>query len=286
MTTRCLVFAGFVVIALGALVACSAPGSQVGAQPLGLAPKNIARWSLPLDPYIETEHLNTAYARELLMRPCMSRHGVDFHVAFRELAPDGDDTFTSSGRRIFSVEIARAHGYRIVDEFGGLARPEMTEAEGDAYSACAESAKRQFLRVDPISDLGSQLAGEAYNATLDDPAVRAASKRWVACMRPLGISDLGKDPTSMPSLSVMDRFGLNEDGYKTPHSSAEEVALAVADATCQESSGYFSAFYDGESKRQVEMLAENADELARIKAQLDADHKSLRGVIAKNPVTR
>jgi hypothetical protein len=256
-----------------------APNSSIGV-------KNIAQWRLPLDPYIESENRNAAYARELLMQPCMEARGISFKVGFREVRPDGDDTFNSAGRRIFSVDIASKHGYRIVEEPETEIDRDWTEAESEAYTDCSEPASSQFLAKEPPSDLGLQLAGDAYNATLKDSAVRAAAEKWAICMKPQGFSDLGSDPASMPSPSLSDRFGLNEDGYKTPHSSPEEIALAVADATCQESSGYLKAFYDAEWERQLELLSENADALAPIKKQLDEERRRIREVIAQNPVSR
>jgi hypothetical protein len=248
--------------------------------------KNITQWRLPLDPYIESENRNAAYARELLMQPCMESRGIDFKVGFREVRPDGDDTFNSAGRRIFSIEIASKHGYRIVEEPDTEIDRDWTEEESEAYTACAEPASQQFLDKEPPSVLGVELTGDAYEATLKDSRVRAAAEKWVTCMKPQGISDLGNNPTSMPSPSVSDRYGLNEDGYRTPHSSPEEIALAVADARCQESSGYLKAFYDAEWERQLELLSENADTLAPIKKQLDEEHRRIREVIAKNPVSR
>ena len=125
----------------------------------------------------------------------------------------------------------------------------MSEADNKVVFRCLDQVRKKQLPLLPgSSQLASALEQAAYDAALQDPAVLKAGKRWHECMRPQGVADLPPDPRGMPSPSVTKRFALDviteESILQGPKVSAEEIALATADAECQESSGYAQKLYD------------------------------------------
>jgi hypothetical protein len=106
----------------------------------------------------------------------------------------------------------------------------------------------------------------------------------------VGLPDLPDVPEEMPPASV--DMGDDGDGIDAPLRSGDELdvpaevrRVAVADATCQDSTGYSAAFYDAEWDAQVEAMGPRIDELERFKQQA-ADQRALaEKYLAENAVS-
>lgn len=101
-----------------------------------------------------------------------------------------------------------------------------------------------------------KLAQESKEATLQDPAVQKAARRWSACMADAGF----QVSTPHEQLQRGDWPSLEE----TPESSAieEEKRTAVADAACRSKTGYLDAFVTAMDREQARMINENQAALA------------------------
>ena len=199
-------------------------------------------------------------------------------------------------RKLFNVPLAEKWGYHQApkDDPSFPAWREfmrktdaMSEADNKVVFRCLDQVRKKQLPLLPgSSQLASALEQAAYDAALQDPAVLKAGKRWHECMRPQGVADLPPDPRGMPSPSVTKRFALDviteESILQGPKVSAEEIALATADAECQESSGYAQKLYDAEWKRHVTAIEENSDTLKSIKKQIADYHAKVLKVIAEH----
>jgi hypothetical protein len=159
--------------------------------------------------------------------------------------------------------------------------------QGEQFFACLDEARKELpteaMRIDnALSGLGVRSGIDATR----DPAVVAAAERWVACMQPLGFTDLPSSPYGedggMPTVSMAASFGEIYDGKtneQTPEQEAEEIRLATFDAECRESSGYAQALYDAEWERQTTVVAENEDALATFLEEKAAYEKQAREIL-------
>lgn len=237
---------------------------------------------MPLDPY--TVSSQYGYVVHLLIEPCMEEHGFSYDP------PKVDISLTSStesvsGRSLFNVDVAQTWGY------GGEAPPnseaiQTAQAESltwspeqnEQFSACI-SEQREVLPEDwaRINNTVSSLANSAWTGAIRAPEVLDAAEEWVACMQPLGFSDLPSSPNDAdggtPTDAMMASFGVVEDGLaetQTPEQQAEEIRIATFDARCQETSGYADALYEAEWSRQVSIVEDNKDALASLLEEKEA----------------
>ena len=106
-------------------------------------------------------------------------------------------------------------------------------------------------------------------------------------MVPAGISDLPDLPTRMPSDSIIRRFNIKSEISNIPAPvTQEEITLATKDFECRNKAGYEQAFYNAQWSRQATLLAENADELNRIAAQISRHTTAVLAVIASHAPSR
>lgn len=280
------------VVAFGAL-ACSEP--ETGRHDVRLPAKDRSRMVMPTDAFVETETGNRDYARDLAIGTCMKAAGQKWSVAPRTVRPDGNASWNSVTRLIFTPETARTFGYHQQIGEGGLdqrkidelfRQPRLDRAGEKAWTACAERADRRLGLDKPISHFATKLAAEAYARARADHGVVAAAGRWADCMAPLGIADLGSDPADMPTPSLRAMFGLDADAPPTEKASADEIRIATADAGCQESSGYAEAIYDTEWDIQAKLVEKYADRLVKIRARLDAQHRRIHAYLKQRGVIR
>jgi hypothetical protein len=219
------------------------------------------------------------------------------------LDPPGTTTgesWNAAGRKLFSVELAETYGY---GNSGQIARsPEAEQAWLDGENSrravaeqapeAAESCFDQSTAVlddEPswqVYDLAMEIAGGASGDAQESREVKEAASRWRECMADAGLPDLPAVPEEMPPASVDDGGGSAIDA---PYSvgdefdvSAEERRVAVADATCQDSSGYASALYDAEWEAQAEAMESHADDLVRYGEQLEEQRARAESYLAEN----
>ena len=263
------------------VAACSA-GVPSGEMDV-LVEKDIDTWALPSDAYdppnLSLEH----YAVGLRSQPCWQYEGLPYTVL--RFDPNGSLPAASNaaGRRLFDEEIAGEYGYheqldpRI--NWGDRRKSHSEDAlfAGDeeafnSYVECQRQAMRD-LGADP--DAGYQYGFPDVEISSDDQAaVEEAATRWRECVAPLGISDLPADagPSGLPTDSQMSRWGLDQDvaPWDIPAATQEEIDVAVADATCRDSSGWRQAAYDAQWNAQIVYLQKHYKELEAQRAKWEA----------------
>ena len=283
-----------VAIAVGALLGvtgCS--GSK--QQALELPQKNRAEWVMPLDDYIPQFWHMVDYAESLAVTSCMADAGYEWKVPWQDQNGGRRVTMNATQRKLFNPNLAHERGYHSAPNddpsfSAWRAFVEQTstisEAEHDTLYSCTDSVHKKVLPEWPGSaQLPSTLEEGAYEAALQDPGVLKAARIWRQCMLPQGVSDLPASPDTMPSPSLRKQFGLdattNDDSdLNSPSVTPEEITLAVADASCRESSGWAAKLYNAEWDRDVATISENADALAGIRRQVVEYRKKVFAVIA------
>lgn len=275
--------------------ACSADGS-VSPSTASPAVRDLDRWSLPLDPYIDKSVFDESYAEQVLIAPCLSGHGIDWPVAYQPRTDGSNGTTNAAGRTLFNRTSAAQFGYHQAQTFDQPGfeeakaisdRPVRFTPEQDAvFVDCLDEARERLGTETMLPPVASSLGADAYDGALSSKSVRDASARWAECMSPLAITDIGSKPTDMPSDSLASDFGLDGDGDASPRPSAREIAIAISDADCQISSGYAQAFYDEEWSRQEQLVADNSDELSRALASIEAKAERIDEVLAEHAPER
>lgn len=269
-----------------------ASDGDVGQRP------NRELWVLPLDEYAEADGRIDNYAEQLLVRPCLAKAGYEWPVPWQDVSEPLPETMSTSGRKLFDERLAREWGYRNAFRDSASARAwaafqsQTSALNRDADFNAAMSACIATVREDRPLLLDEQyfahgLVVRAAQEAATTPDVVAAAADWRECMLPLGIPSLPDSPQEMPTQQLSDQFGLPqgidqtsaEEGSKP---TAEEVTVAVADATCMESSGYSEALYDAEWALQEELISENRATLDRNRATLEARHRETLSLIAEN----
>lgn len=262
------------VMACGSLLYGCTPGNE--SDELGIPKKNIDTWSMPLDPYIEVTR--SPYPREawlVTMTGCMDEAGFDAPEVPQGYAPPADPVRNSADYRVFNTRIAEQYGYHQGPYLPGYqfedAGDEMSKrletwgASGmRAFEACGE--KYDYLLGSP-GDTARNLSGQASHNVEQSGRLDDEKEAWVECMKPLGISSLPDDPGEFPTTEAQKAVGFDnpEDAEIIPSvPTPEEIALAVHDAGCRESSGYLQELYDLEWDEQLQLLESN-------KATLDAE---------------
>lgn len=246
---------------------------------------------MPLDDYVYSHTIQTDYAEDLLTRPCMTEKGYDWAVPWRNLEALQSESYNHIGLRLFNLGLASQFGYHSAPNTdpSAVARMEVVRQhatipadEDAALTACLAEVRKTL----PVLPLDAQNAANYSNDALDeartsDVVVKAAAD-WRACMEPEGIADLPANPDEMPTPGLSQQFGLVGDGEAESAITAEEIRIATADATCQESSGFKQALYDQEWSNQIAVMAANADDLARIRDLLSENKKRVLDIIAQN----
>ncbi len=262
---------------------------------------------MPLDEYSTLiDSSLPSYAENLLVASCLGEEGIDWPIPWE---PTEEEQPVSASAP-FLVESARNNGYR------GLATelpPESGQQGFDALStlntiaasvpgfqplfdSCLEEARTQVPTEQNMMDINWLLGirNSAWEASRKDEAVIASGKDWRACLSALGYRTLpdspdGDENESMPTAGLRTELGIPER-YGTPPVDSQfapenplvpqEIALAVDDATCRDSSGWNVATYQAQWEAETELLTENADELVRIRDTWKTERAHLLEVIA------
>lgn len=279
-----------VLIAVIAVAAsgCSSPPENAVVE---LASKDRGRFVLPVDAFADREWSNTSYAELIFVSECFAHAGMHYPVAPQRIKEDGNASWNAVGRWIFDTHTAPRFGYHQQVGEGGMTDdeivrdakgPSLDEVGQEKFTECLGSARKKLGTENQIEQYATELAVDAYNETLEAPAVTEATARWRECMKPLGIADLKSSPSGPPADSLSIEFGLREDKPPTENVSAKELRIATFDAQCQESSGYAEAMYETEWRLQAALVKEHADKLLRVKAQIDAKNKRVHAYLAEH----
>jgi hypothetical protein len=253
------------------------------AKSIGFRPDR-AVYALPLDQIRAIDDGSIGYATNLLIRDCMQRDGFSWPIPAFDPNARPPATWNSTGRRLFDVRIAEQYGYHLAlppstdgAEAQALNRRRLSPAEARHLNNCRTAVARKI--APPDSRLVDSLAGAAYDAALEADDTVSAARRWRRCMEPQGISDLPDAPNRVPSPSIARRFRLGAIGGVP---SAQEVAIATADARCRESSGYARALYDNEVDQQLSLFAKNRNALDRERSAARVNLARARAVISQH----
>jgi hypothetical protein len=271
--------------ALAAIAAAAALGlAGCSAQPspeVELAAQNIAQWTLPLDQYTISgaEIQRGDYAAVLLEKPCMEQAGYVYDVPWRDMNALTSESWNPAGRRLFNVPLAQQWGYHSAptleltaeawNDFGESLNG-LDPAHQAQLDACIEQGRIALPNILDEANFVAGLAVVAYEDAYRETSVTDAASAWRKCMLPAGISDLPPSPREMPSESLVGAFALSGSSAATP----DEIAVAVQDAQCRESTGFSQALYDAEWDHQAAQLRANVEALERLRVALD-DHAEL-----------
>ncbi|WP_144710557.1 hypothetical protein [Curtobacterium pusillum] len=296
-----------VVVGLGAGVVHALPErADVAIAPT--TERSPGAWAMPLDGYVQPGWDKQDYAEDLVVQPCLRDVGIDFPVPWATIAgleassdasetPErGNPAPALSGSVPLGAELARTRGYHGPSTAGanedGMRAWGQDPARNAAFAAASDTATTRCFRQgyrtlgtddeDGRAQSASLVAKRltylaAVDARTDDTVVRAAAE-WHACMAPAGPPDLPATPDRMPSRSMQVEYGTNI--RSTPVRDGE-IAIAVRDAGCQDSSGYRSALYDAEWSRLLHVTASDAAVLRAATADQPAVDRRLDETIRR-----
>lgn len=270
------------------LTGCAAQSHPLPTLPVPA--KNLQNWTMPLDQYVsgQDDSITDAYAENLLIAPCLAKDGYDFPVPWRNLDALHGPSFNAAGARLFTVALASEYGYHVAPNPDPSAQrwqeivnssPQMSDQEYEAFSSCLATARKTVHPLPESAEIATGYTNDAMTKAESDDQVKDKASAWKRCMRSTGVADLPDSPREMPPQSLVDRYGLAEDGAAGP-ASEEELRIATADATCQETSGYHKALYDAEWRFQLQVMADHADDLNRAYEVLKKHRKEVAAVIA------
>lgn len=283
------------------LGSCSSPpqptddfsGGGINADTDGL--QNRATWSMPLDEfYVYSPDLGS-YAEQLLIGRCLAGEGFAWPVPWRDTDFPLPANFNEAGYRLFDVAIASQWGYHQAPvlnqeefvqwgEFEAHAQSLASDpAFLDAFAACDEKARLEDTSrdVDGFNYI-SDLAVQASQVAQERQEVQAAVAAWRECLTSKVDFVVPTDPwTEMPPLAVAERFGIVGPNQTTA-ASTEEIAAAVADAECRESSGASAALYEAQWDAQSALVDENRNQLDRIRRDAAEHELVLLNIVAEN----
>ncbi|MFK4788237.1 hypothetical protein [Microbacterium sp. ZW T5_56] len=258
--------------------------------------KNQAQWTLPLDEFATENTQLQNYAEQLLVGKCMSSLGYDWVVPWQDPDFPAPPDVNAAGLRLFDVAIAGKWGYH----FAPSTNPEQTQAWSDygehvrslatepnfdsSFDSCIEDARDgdDILAEQDGNNFLSGLGMQATSVAESDPQVADALKEWHQCLSSAVDFTVGKTPWEglLPD-SVLQRFGLVGEQLSET-ASAEEIAVATADAECRESSQLSEKLYNIEWAEQQKLVDENRDKLEAIRAAGIARNDKSREIVAEN----
>ena len=285
-------------LTLAVVVTVGAASCTPTSLPTGERVRNQALWTMPLDEfYVYSPELDN-YAEQLQIAECVRAQGREWPVPWQNTDFPQAENVNPARLRLFTVDIAREWGYRLAppadpesarlwEEFAATADALFPDAELDEIVLeCTDEVRTVDVKFTATFDGINYLSGLALQAeeiVLQDPAVIDATDRWRDCLEPLVSFSLRsvRDPwTEMPPNSAATAWGAAPDGTGTP--SAEELAAAVADAECRDSSGLSDARYDKSWDEQQNLVHQNRDKLDRIREAAAERKAKLLTIVAEN----
>ncbi|QZN84620.1 hypothetical protein [Cellulomonas sp. C5510] len=245
-----------------ALTGCSANVGQSINEPAAASPPGMAEWALPLDDYLFGDMNLVARAVSESYANCLRAKGItipEIAVDVEALRDRPTSVTNVHQRRLFSVAIAREHGYRYAafDELPDpQPSPEVPAADSSSVArSCADEAASQFEELS-LTPLHYSLAAEAYFGAKADEAVLEAARRWRDCLQRQTEIVLPDDPEAMPTGPIEVQLGIAAPDHAR-RATEREIEFAVADALCREESTYTATFYRAEHRLSAEALAGN-----------------------------
>lgn len=278
------------------LASCSAStGDEIAGRDdsTELVEKNQAQWAMPLDEFVVASTELGNYAEQLLLGKCLTDEGYQWEVPWQNTDFKPPANFNSIGIKLFTVETAQEWGYRLAPpadqesarrwiEFTQFADSYIPDGSfEEKFMSCLQDVRDpDTMRDSEQLDYVMNLKIQATDVARADPAARRAVGEWKQCLEDQFSFEVPNIPQEMPTASLQERF--SSSGSTLSSASADEISIAIADATCQESSGYQSARYAAEWDAEVELLEKNRDKLERIRTEAVTHREELLTVIAAN----
>ena len=269
------------------------------AAELPLPQQNVERWVLPLDQYQWPLVDPVSDAEQVIVASCLAKAGYEWRVVLNEDGAIPQDSWSDAGRKLFSVGLAKKYGYGnspMLDQAqarmdADRANRAVSQQQPEAVDACFEETAPILGVVDGSAyDLAQQIGNLAYAEAEQAFEVREAAGDWRACMKDIGLPDLPEVPEEMPPASV--DMGDGGDAIDAPFRSGDELhvptevrRVAVADASCRDSTGYTATFYDVEWDAQVEARDSRIDDLERFAQQAEEQRALAERYLAENAVS-
>lgn len=178
------------------------------------------------------------------------------------------------------------------------------------FRACLDASRTTF-DVNKLSDIYNTMSMWRYEESKgvpQEPAVKKASASWKKCISAAGYdvsisAPVGDEGEQMPTQKLGIELGfyapppskfptngrtygdteVDPDTAGPRRSTPAEIELAVADATCRDSSGWTKAYYEAQWDAQVRVVQNHADQLKTMKADIEALTVQARQIVAENP---
>jgi hypothetical protein len=273
-----------------AVSGCTAGPSQPDASVTGMPAKNLERWALPLDQFVEQSYGLRDYVENLMVSRCLGKQGVDWPAPWQPLDRGGlGPSITPGGTQLFDEKIAAQYGYhQIPVTYKGQAEwlaafkaasaiVQRDPSVGPKFDACLEEV-RKTVPLLPMEDLNYAFNSglQIRSSSEEDAAVKAATKKWRTCIDAAGFGGLADSAEDMPGERKMAEWV--SGGSEV---SSEERRTATADAQCRTSSGWSQVLYDRQYAKQVTFVTKNADRLDRIRGELKKEREGLLAAASK-----
>lgn len=233
-------------------------------------------WALPTDPYsAQPRESLRNQALSTLEVQCMWDAGYTEHQNWWDAStPLPVDARASGEVPLFNQQLAAQCGYGLAPDPRSTVGADSYNVGGDgseefaqAQTRCWTTAIDQLLAVDQASadPIAQTIKKQMGNLRADTSLLplQGAAANWTECMAPLQIADLPThpwDPGAMPPESLFERWLWDP----LCPASEEEVAYAVHDAQCRESSGWTDALYEVEWEIHQSFVEEYPSELAAL----------------------
>ena len=281
-----------VVVILGLSALLSACAAESDARlPVTLPAKNLETWAMPLDGYSKSESQTQAesYADRVQDHHCMTAAGFEYPISWEPTTIPPSRTFTGYGTKLFSLSIAQQFGYHPEPSDDTLSQDlrknedranqlvKGPQWEKQFHECVDESRKGPLARArDPQNYNGLWI--DVSQSVRKSDGLRGLAAKWRECMVKVGVPDLPDTPDDMPTESMKRQF-LAEPAVVDSGASQRELEVAVADATCQNSTGYVRTLYDRMWDGQVKVLREHLDELEAGKRLIEKNAERAAKVI-------
>lgn len=277
-------------------------GGGSAALPVGeevVAVKDQARWTLPLDPYWAPRTSNLErQATSLLMSECMATAGFPQYKPWWDMNKPAAENQAGNGiGTFFNETLAAKYGYhqapeprytiwQAIKEAGGALHDDETDDYWQQFGACEVETGQALGRTwgpggseeeqptDGVRNQMDRLRWESTPVELVD-----AAARWRECMAPAGIAGLPEQPWAAGSMlpdSLMEKWDWWQPAGEPR---AEEIELAVIDAQCRRSSGWFDVYYDALWDLQEKFVNEHKDDLTPLLEKNKEDAKRYEEII-------
>ncbi|MBQ1092283.1 hypothetical protein [Streptomyces sp. B93] len=292
-------------VCAGLVTSCAAPGGApdrgTRAEPVAEAgsavdrskwpkadPNGLAKGlELPLERYMQTyeETVTLDDAERRLQSECMAEYGLEVAFPPAGMNPPPNDNDANMERRYGITDRAAAekYGYGLPEDLQRQQRtelPALTQPQVEVLSGrtslnpadtgaaparasfngkkihkdgCAGWADDTLGTRNLDFTLVSELDGQSLVKSRETPEVRAVLADWSACMKDKGHT------VDVPynAIDLAPRAG------DTP--SAEEIAVAVADIDCKESTNLVRTWFTEDARIQREQIAEHREELTALR---------------------